>query len=203
MRSAIPALAIVGKTIKKAGTVPVSRPLFLWDGSFRESSNSKNDSRPLTSGRLSVYKKERHSAATPNIVAEDMALQGKEGHSPVAPESLSPDIMKLLKLHVNSRNASSLAGKKEERERKQGRGKKRTPDQNGVSAVGNLIGFFLFNPRRRTHGPREPDLRTGFSSVTTPLNTCPLLSQPHILRDTRCSKRRLLSFRVFFGMYSN
>lgn len=142
MRSAIPALAIVGKTIKKAGPVPVSRPLFLWDGSLRESSNSKNDSRPLTSGRLSVYKKERHSAATPNIVAEDMALQGKEGHSPVAPESLSPDIMKLLKLHVNSRNASSLAGKKEERERKQGRGKKRTPDQNGVSAVGNLIGFF-------------------------------------------------------------
>lgn len=39
--------------------------------------------------------------------------------------------------------------------------------------------------------------------MTTPLNTCPLLSQPHILRDTRCSKRRLLSFRVFFGMYSN
>ena len=125
----------------------MSRPLFLCDGSLRESSNSKNESRPLTSGRLSVYKNERHSAATPKTVTEDMTLQGKEGQSPVAPESLSPDIMKLLKPHENNCDASSLAGKKDGRKRKQGRGKKEDPGSSACKQLASSLVFY-FNPRR-------------------------------------------------------
>jgi hypothetical protein len=52
-----------------------------------------------------MYKNERHSAATPKIVVEDMALHVKEGHSPVAPDSLSPDVMAIVDIHETDRDA--------------------------------------------------------------------------------------------------
>ncbi|KAA8644058.1 mitochondrial 54S ribosomal mL60 domain-containing protein [Aspergillus tanneri] len=39
-----------------------------------------------------MYRNERHKAATPNIVVADIALQGTEGESPVAPESIAQDV---------------------------------------------------------------------------------------------------------------
>lgn len=72
--------------------LPVSKPLVLWDGSFLDSRISKNVSKPLISGWLNPYRNARHNAPTPNMVVEDVSLQGREGHSAVAPESPSLDM---------------------------------------------------------------------------------------------------------------
>ncbi|KAG2001738.1 hypothetical protein GB937_009984 [Aspergillus fischeri] len=50
-------------------------------------------SKPLISGRLHMYKNERHNAATPKIVVAESALQGREGQSPVALRSVERDMV--------------------------------------------------------------------------------------------------------------
>lgn len=68
---------------------PVSNPLDLWAGSFLSSKTPRNESSPLISGLLSPNRNPRHSAPTPIRVVWDNNLQGREGHSAVAPESPS------------------------------------------------------------------------------------------------------------------
>lgn len=90
--------------------VPVSKPLVLCDGSALESRSSRNESSPWTSGRLQTYRNERHNAATPKIVVEDKALQGNEGASAVAPESVARDIVPQLTLANNIHPSQSRPG---------------------------------------------------------------------------------------------
>ena len=93
--------------------LPVSKPLDLCDGSCLDSSISRNESRPLISGRLTPSRNARHNAPTPSMVVEESNLQGTEGHSAVPPKSPSLDMAALEEVHGRDQSRQTKENKVE------------------------------------------------------------------------------------------
>lgn len=190
----------------------MSKPLVLRDTSCRDSSNSRKDSKPLISGRLHMYKNERHNAATPKIVVAESALQGREGQSPVALRSVERDMVySSTEKNPWTRLPHLMMPTRAKERLKSNEGRKayiNSPGRDAPCESKRRLHWLWLCGGRRRRARTTQHLRTSRIQYFRPesthhrqrqRNSCSTLSEQLDRIPSRCSRPRHRSSRVFSG----